>query len=91
MKINQTFECERCGKRYETEKEALNCEQKHHSEDKISSAKKDISLKISEMINMYIDKFGELPTIEFTKSNRELLTRTTFDNICDILADILVD
>lgn len=91
MKINQTFECEKCGKSYNTEKEALACEHKHEYEAKLENTKKDISAKISDMVNMYIDKFGEMPDIEFTKKNREVITRTTLNSVLDMVADLFVD
>ncbi len=89
MKVNQTFECETCGKGYKTENEALACERKHAYETKLENTKNDISAKISDMINMYIDKFGEMPEIELTKKSREIVTRTTFNSVLDLVADLI--
>ena len=75
MKTNYT--CEICNRSYDDEKEALKCEERHERSRKKKEAnekaKDDNSKSISNLINLYIKRFKEMPNIELD------------DDSCDII------
>lgn len=71
--MKATYTCEYCSHGYETESEALECEQRHKKEDeekrRAKEEKAERSKAISNLINLYIQRYGEMPDIDITNEN----------------------
>lgn len=84
MKIEYT--CDVCGKRFATQYEAKKCEEAHNSEKKREELKKKSAEAISELIDKYIETFGDFPELKLSDKASDVLVTNTRDSI-----DKLVD
>ena len=86
--------CEICNKQYDTVAGAERCELAHKKEALEASMKASSEAAISNAINAHIAKFKEIPVINITHENLELLfgdMAKKFEKSFDTLIGILCD
>lgn len=89
------FVCEICNKKHDTLQAAEQCEQTHEKERIQRVAKETAEAKISDAINAFIARYGEVPNIQLTPENEKLAfgiivaqhLEDAFDAIFDIFDD----
>ena len=92
MKTN--YICEHCGTIYTTDEAALKCEEMHVKEEekrtKEAQEKEERSRAISNLINLYIKRYGEMPNVEISGENHTALARQAYDllNLGPILNEL---
>lgn len=69
------FACEICNKIYESEPEALACEETHRAEKIQAEEREKIDRNLSEAINQYIETYGTFPDLRISKDNMRVLLR----------------
>lgn len=69
------FACEICNKIYESEQEALVCEETHRAEKIRAEEREKIDRNLSEAINQYIETYGTFPDLRISKDNMRVLLR----------------
>lgn len=61
------YYCEKCGKSFDSEKEALNCENEHKIKEekrkKLEKEKKSRLEAINELLNSYVQDYNEFPEV----------------------------
>lgn len=66
--MKASYKCEVCGRDYETEEKALECEKKHAEQEAKArieaQEKRDMSKQINQLLQTYVEKFDEFPPIE---------------------------
>ena len=69
------FGCEICNKIYESEPEALACEETHRAEKIREQEREKIDHNLSEAINQYIETYGTFPDLRISKKNMRVLLK----------------
>ena len=80
--------CEICNKHHNTEAEAIECENKHKAEqekrEQETKKKKELVDCINRGINLYIEKYGEIPPITIKEEHISKAFGKVFDDIMDM-------
>lgn len=63
-KLYTTYECECCGRRYQTEAEANACEDKHKNQRRRSEDMRRETEELNEKIEAFHDKYGVFPILK---------------------------
>lgn len=69
------FACEICNKIYESEQEALACEETHRAEKIRAQEREKIDRNLTEAINQYIETYGTFPDLRISKNNMRVLLK----------------
>ena len=75
MKVN--YICEVCGKTHESEKAAIQCEERHATlaRQREENAQKEAKLldAIDSAVNLYVSKYHKMPPVTLTEENQDIL------------------
>lgn len=91
MKVEYT--CEVCGRRFNTQKEAEDCERFHNDKAaKREQLKKDSEAALSSLVEKHILTFKEIPKFTLSKEADDLafdLFSDSFEHFLDKMLDVL--
>ena len=87
MKVE--YVCEKCGKKYDTENKAKNCEAEHDVLERkkatLKELKETLETRINGLVNKYIEAYGEYPPIKLNEENYKKLYSSTSERIDNLL------
>jgi hypothetical protein len=76
--------CEICNTKFDSPAEAERCELTH-KEQRQRIAKEAAEIKISNAVNAFISKYGEMPTIHLSDENEAITLTEISADICEML------
>lgn len=86
--------CDICDTQYKTYDEASKCEAEHKRAAIMAQTRAADSRRISNAFNAFINKYKEMPEIELTEENQNVLLgdfTDKLDKVVDMLIDIIVE
>lgn len=82
--------CDICNTQYKTYDEANKCEAEHKKVAIMEQVRDADARRISNAFNAFIKKYKEMPNIEFTEENQDVLLGDFTDKL-DKMVDVLID
>ena len=93
--MQKIYVCDTCGEHYKNDKDALRCEVQHRiakerAERECANQEKML-VAISDAVNLYIQKYGEFPSIELSDESARVLNSEDCDFSEEIIESLFIE